>query len=209
MFRVTRALPVLIVAGTLATTACASSSAYPQRYPSGVRNVDDRAFDSGLRQGRALGEDDARRGRAYDLRRHQEYRNADRNYGSNSTRAFRTGFENGYDEGYRRYASSRNGYPPTARNYPYPSYPGRQDPYYGGARGRYASVAFDNGYRDGHEAGVSDARDRDAYDPVRQKRYREGDRGYDNDYGSRDDYKREYRAAFQRGYEEGYRMNRR
>lgn len=206
MFRLTRALPVLIVASTLVTTACASSYAYPQRYPSGVRNVDDRAYNGGLSQGRARGEDDARRGRAYDVRRHQEYRNADRNYGV-GTRAFRSGFETGYDEGYRRYASGGYGYPPNARTYP--TYPGRQDPYYGGARGRYGSVAFDNGYRDGYAAGVSDARDRDPYDPVRQKRYRDGDRGYDNDYGSRDAYKRDYRSAFQRGYEEGYRLNRR
>jgi hypothetical protein len=206
MFRVTRALPILIVAGTMATTACASSSAYSQRYPSGVRNVDDRAYDGGLRQGRERGADDARRGRAYDVRRHQEYRNADRNYGAyDATRAFRGGFETGYDQGYRRYASGGYG-SPDARVSPYPA---RQDPYYGGARGRYASAAFDNGYRDGYEAGVSDARDRDPYDPIRQKRYREGDRGYDNDYGSRDTYKRDYRAAFQRGYEEGYRLNRR
>lgn len=208
MTTVTRALPVLIVASTLATAACASSSAYPQRYPASVRNVDDRAYDGGLRQGRARGEDDARRGRAYDLRRHQEYRNADRNYrGSyDGARAFRSGFEAGYDQGYRRYAGGGYGYPSAS---PGPAYPRGQDPYYGGARGAYGSVAFDNGYRDGYEAGVNDARDRDAFNPIVQKRYREGDRGYKNGYGSRDDYKREYRAAFQRGYEEGYRQNRR
>jgi len=208
MIRLTRALPVLLVAGTLTTAACASSSAYPQRYPAGARNVNVRAYDGGLREGRASGEDDARRGRAYDVRRHQEYRNANRSFGGGSdAQAFRDGFEAGYDQGYSRYARG-GGYPSTSRTYP-PYTPGRQDPYYGTARGRYASFAFDNGYRDGYEAGVDDGRDRDAYNPIAQKRYREGDRGYDNDYGSRDDYKREYRAAFQRGYEEGYRQNRR
>ena len=47
------------------------------------------------------------------------------------------------------------------------------------------------------------------FDPVRAKRYREGDHDYDNRYGSRDQYKQDYRAAFVQGYEEGYRNVRR
>ena len=84
-----------------------------------------------------------------------------------------------YDTGY-----PRAGYPP--------------------ARDAYASVAARNGYRDGIEAGRDDARHRERFDPVRARRYREGDHDYDRRYGSRDEYKREYRAAFERGYREGY-----
>lgn len=71
-------------------------------------------------------------------------------------------------------------------------------------RGGYVSVAARSGYRDGIEAGRSDARHRERFDPVRAKRYREGDRDYDRRYGPRDDYKRDYRAAFEQGYREGY-----
>ena len=61
----------------------------------------------------------------------------------------------------------------------------------------------------GFEAGERAVRNRDRFDPVREKRYREGDHGYERQWGSRDDYQREYRAAFQRGYETGYRGYRR
>ena len=44
---------------------------------------------------------------------------------------------------------------------------------------------------------------------VRAKRYREGDHDYNDRYGSRDLYKRDYRAAFTQGYEQGYRQERR
>jgi hypothetical protein len=73
-------------------------------------------------------------------------------------------------------------------------------------RAEYGSVAARNGYRDGIEAGRDDARHRDRFDPVRARRYREGDHDYDRRYGPRDDYKRDYRVAFERGYEQGYRQ---
>jgi hypothetical protein len=39
---------------------------------------------------------------------------------------------------------------------------------------------------------------------VRARRYRSADHDYDRRYGSRDEYAREYRANFERGYREGY-----
>jgi hypothetical protein len=45
----------------------------------------------------------------------------------------------------------------------------------------------------------------DRFDPIGEKRYRDGDHDYKKQYGSRDEYKREYRAAFQQGYNEAYR----
>jgi hypothetical protein len=69
--------------------------------------------------------------------------------------------------------------------------------------------AYDNGFRDGVQAGRDDARHRERFDPIRARRYREGDHDYNRRYGSRDDYMREYRAAFQQGYEKGYREYRR
>ena len=80
----------------------------------------------------------------------------------------------------------------------YDSYPG--DRGYGSN-----SVAVQNGERDGYEKGREDARDNDSYDPVRHSWYRSGDRGYNNRYGTRDDYKLVYREGFESGYDRGYR----
>ncbi|HUR32595.1 MAG TPA: hypothetical protein VM032_02300, partial [Vicinamibacterales bacterium] len=210
MFKAMRYLPVLLAATvSIATPACAGAI-YTQRYPVGDR--DDRAFyNRGYRDGRESGAEDARRGRSYDLRRHNEYRDNRRGDDRGDLRAYREGFEAGYGESYRAYSRGgyggdpRRGYPP--QNYPrqqdpyYGNYPRQQDPYYGGgARGRFASPASQNGYRDGLEAGQRDARRGDRFDPVREKRYRDGDHDYNSRYGSRDEYKREYRAAFQDGY---------
>jgi hypothetical protein len=60
------------------------------------------------------------------------------------------------------------------------------------------------------DQGRRDARDRRPYDPVRAGRYRsvsgdDDDDDDDDDRGSRDQFVREYRAAFLQGYEDGYR----
>jgi hypothetical protein len=81
-------------------------------------------------------------------------------------------------------------------------------PYQGGyARPRtsYANVGFDRGYRDGYEKGREDARDRDSYDPVRHRWYRNGDRGYDRRFGPKEAYRYTYREGFEAGYEAAYR----
>ena len=202
----TRHLSLLLAATVLvATPACATGMLYPQRGP--VSDRDDRAYHNrGLRDGREAGADDARRGRAYDVRRHDEYRDNRRGDDRGDLRAYRDGFESGYDDGYRRVARGNGGDP--RRTTPPPDYR-RQPPYDGDARGRVLSPAADNGYRDGLQEGERAARSGDRFDPIREKRYREGDHGYDRQWGSRDDYARAYRAAFQRGYAAGYRGYRR
>ena len=212
MARARHILPAVLVAGlSLATTACAGTT-YDQRYP--VFDGGDRTYyDGGFRDGRESGVDDARRGRSYDVTRHGEYRENHRGNDPGDLRAFRDGFAAGYDEGYRLYArdsGNPRGRYPSASTYPYPSppastYPRQQGPYYGVYGGRYASPAAQNGYRDGLEEGRHAADDRDRFDPVGEKQYRKGDHDYKKQYGSRDEYKREYRAAFQQGYNEGYR----
>ncbi|HXH23845.1 MAG TPA: hypothetical protein VNI78_01275 [Vicinamibacterales bacterium] len=66
------------------------------------------------------------------------------------------------------------------------------------------TVAFDNGYADGYEKGLDDGRDGRTYDPTRHRWYRDGDRHYDSDYGSRAAYVNDYREGFRAGYEAGY-----
>ena len=69
---------------------------------------------------------------------------------------------------------------------------------------RVNSAAYENGYRDGVEKGHNDAKDRQSFDPVRHGRYRSGDRGYEKQYGSKNDYKLVYRDGFEAGYRTGY-----
>jgi hypothetical protein len=69
----------------------------------------------------------------------------------------------------------------------------------------YQEPAYARGFSDGYERGLNDGRDRDRYDPVGERDYRDGDNGYFRDYGSRDAYRNNYRAGFRQGYEDGYR----
>jgi Ni/Co efflux regulator RcnB len=184
MSRVTLlALATVVVVGSM--TACATSS-YGQRSPQSRQDgrLDDRAYRDGFDRGRTAGLTDARSGRSSDYTRHGEYRNTRR--GNDS---YRQGFVSGYNEGYGQYRQPSR-HPQTTRP-------------------RYNSPASDNGYRDGVAAGRDDARKGRQSDPILAKRYREGDNGYNSRYGSLDQYKRDYRAAFQQGYAQGYREARR
>ena len=58
---------------------------------------------------------------------------------------------------------------------------------------------------DGLEKGREDVRKRRLFDPLRHEWYREGDRHYKNEYGSRQHYENVYREGFKEGYERGYR----
>ena len=215
MLRTHRYFPVLLlmIGVGIATPACAEQIyGYGQGQRGGYeRDLERRAYDTGYRKGIQQGQNDARRGRDFSYSRHNEYRDADDGYRRGTIdrdsyrRSFRQGFQAGYGESFNRYA--RNGRYPRGN-----AYPGTA-PYLSNGGGGYGyptnrgvlrSAAADTGYRDGIEAGRNDARDRNRFDPVRAKRYREGDHDYNGRYGSRDDYKREYRAAFEQGYREGF-----
>jgi hypothetical protein len=104
-------LPVyILVAGLLFTTqACAASYGYAGRYPDRGYAVDleRRAYSNGYQEGLEHGRSDARRGRSFDYRRHDEFRDADegynRRYGYREDYrvSFRRGFVAGYNEAYR------------------------------------------------------------------------------------------------------------
>jgi hypothetical protein len=206
-----RILPMLFAAAVLMTSTACAAQMYgrsPRGYPAQGVRVDDRAYRYGYDAGIQSGRDDARRGRGFNMQRHGEFRSADRGYDGYGRRndyreIYRRGFSAGYNDGFRQFdrRGGYGGYDDRGR----PS-----GPYYGD-RGTavFRSPATDTGCRDGYEAGRDDARGGDRFDPVRAKRYREGDHDYDSRYGSRDEYKRAYRDAFQRGYEQGYREVRR
>ena len=74
-----------------------------------------------------------------------------------------------------------------------------------GRAGRIQDPASASGYDAGYEKGLADGRDGHRYDPVRHRDYRDGERGYRGEYGSRDAYRINFRAGFRQGYEDGYR----
>lgn len=73
------------------------------------------------------------------------------------------------------------------------------------ARAVYQDPAFARGYAEGYQRGLDDGRDRDRYDAVRHRDYRDADDGYFRRYGPKRAYENNFRAGFRQGYEEGYR----
>jgi hypothetical protein len=198
-----------LAVGTLvaAPARAAQTRFYSSQYDS--RDFNRYAYDNGYRRGSDHGENDARRGRDFRLARDDDFRDADngyrRSYGSIDAyrRVFRQGYTAGYTDAFRR---NRRGDWNLDRSYP--GYPIPQaGPY--PRSGGYISVAAQVGFKDGVEVGRDDAHDRRVYDPRRAKRYRDGDHDYHDRYGSRDLYKQEYRAAFEQGYNQGFRDFRR
>jgi hypothetical protein len=210
MARIHRLLAAGVLAAGVAIAAPACASGHYQYRDRGGPDFERRAYDNGYRDGLSHGEHDARDRREFRIDRDGDYRHGDdgyhREYGDKEfyRRAFRRGYEAGYTEGFNRFA--RRGepvvvVPPRAV---YPSGPVVAVP-----RVEERSIAAQNGYRDGLDAGRHDGRDGNRFDPSNAKRYREGDHDYDRRYGPRDDYRREYRAAFEQGYREGYATGRR
>lgn len=211
--------------GSVALTAALTLLAVPsqaqaqvarQRYPDTPQMSGGVGYDNGYRMGIAQGERDAIARRDYDYQRDRAYRDADSGWTGYGDREwyrsqFRRGYTEGYRLGYERYARGGYGSGPSQRDdprwgrspgYPGGGYPGERYGYPGASYGR---IAFDRGYRDGREEGVEAGRKSDHYDPYREKDYRKGENGYERRYGSKDDYKQQYRDGFVAGYERGYR----
>jgi hypothetical protein len=163
------------------------------------------AFDNGYREGIQLGERDGRRNAAFQYQNERTYQRADRgyhrSYGDRERyrQAFRSGYSAGYRDGYERYARAQRG--PAGRW----GYPGSGSGAGYGYPGRVAHPAAQAGFDDGYEKGIEDARKNRSFDVLRHKWYREGDRHYENRYGSREQYKNIYRDAFRSGYDRGFR----
>jgi hypothetical protein len=162
-----------------------------------LAQINNAAFDRGYREGVQIGEDDARRGREFQVERDRIYRDGDRGYDSRygNREIYRNDFRRGFTSGYRAgYNDVRGVWTQGGR--------GNRGP--GRSRG-YQEPAYARGYSDGWERGLEDARERHRYEPTREGDYRDADNGYSRSYGSKDAYKTNYRSGFRQGYEEGYR----
>jgi hypothetical protein len=191
----------------LAAVAC-STLALPASAAAQVRDRDDRgaysrvggeAYQRGFSDGQRLGNEDARRGRAFNVQNHREYREADAGYGRNdgSRDRYRDEFRRGFTEGYR------NGY----RDDRVDRRDGRderngRDWNRGGVRNPGEARGFSDGYR----KGIEDRRNNRRFEPNRFKEVRQGTApGYDDNFGSRERYTFSYRDGFRDGYEDGFR----
>ena len=191
----------------MAAVAC-STLALPASAAAQVRDRDDRgiynrsggeAFQRGFRDGERLGEEDARRNRAFNVQTHREYREADAGYDRNDGSRdryrdeFRRGFTEGYRVGYRDdrvdRRDSRNG-----------------NGGWNGNGGSYRDPGQARGFSDGYRKGVEDRRENRRFDPSRFKEVRQGTApGYNGDFGPRERYTQRYRDGFRDGYEDGFR----
>ena len=156
------------------------------------------AYQRGFSDGQRLGEEDARRGRAFNVQNHREYREADAGYGRNDGSRdlyrdeFRRGFTDGYRNGYRDDRWDRR----DDRN-------GRDDRWNGGS---IRNPGQARGFSDGYRKGVEDRRANRRFEPTRFKEVRQGTApGYNDDFGSRERYTFSYRDGFRDGYEDGFR----
>jgi len=137
-----------------------------------------------------------------------DYKHADRGYDKymgnrdQYKEGYRTGYEGGYNDAYYgrpgRFAEIYG--PPDSREGPL--YP--EDYAFESRAGGYPDIAYDNGYRDGIQAGEKDRDKHDKFDPADHDRYRDGDHDYRNSFGDKEVYKRSYREGFIRGYQDGY-----
>jgi hypothetical protein len=78
-------------------------------------------------------------------------------------------------------------------------------------RGAYNNGSFrqaeDVGYRDGINDGQHDRSTGHSFRPTHDDNYKNADRGYHSDMGSKQAYKDSYRRGYERGYQEGYRAH--
>ena len=63
---------------------------------------------------------------------------------------------------------------------------------------------YQHGYRDGLSAGRKDFSERKDYRPEKHDSYEDGDHGYRKSFGTKDQYKEQYRKGFLRGYEDAF-----
>lgn len=184
---ISAALALLAAAPAAAQTEWigATATAYADDYRAPYATARRAAQDNGYRDGLKRGEQAARASKPFNAQIEREYRDAEngynRSYGDRTR--YRDDYRGGFAQGYR------HGYEGRGKS--------ERPQGYGGTAG-YG--AFQNGISDGYRMALEDIDDRKAPDARRHKWYRSGDHDYEKVYGSKDDYKVEYRRGFEDGY---------
>lgn len=170
-------------------------------------------YEHGYRDGYQYGRDVKSRGVALDIRT-DSFREADMGY-----RPFmgpREEYRDGYREGYRNGAEDGYQNVQTRLEQTYGYHDRSFDPdrvredrvvtIYRERSWEYQEVAADVGYRDGVNAGLKDFREHHSFRPQEHDAWKEADHGYDKAFGPKDEFKRAYRVAYERGYRDGFGM---
>ncbi len=169
-------------------------------------------YNDGYRDGLRHGEEDYQRGIGFDPNS-RELKHAGQDVHVSHKGDYKKGYREGYQVGYREGYDRRGGgvFGRNSDRYPYPDrgdsrYPSRY-PYPNRDRGygQVYNLGFDQGYRDGSEKGQSDYSKNRAPDVRRHDWYRDADRGYHSSDGNKRDYQAAYRRGFEQGYDEAYR----
>ncbi|HXE90817.1 MAG TPA: hypothetical protein VNK82_07640 [Terriglobales bacterium] len=150
----------------------------------------DRGYHDGFRHGVA----DRSDGASYDYR-DANFQQADRGYASwmGPLGQFRQGYRDGYRVGYDDAFFGRSA-----------SVTSTYDDAVIVRTPASGDVAYANGFRDGVIAGRDEVQEGKSYSPYNNSWYRDADRGYYGDYGSRDTYRHMYRQGYLEGYRQGY-----
>ena len=183
-----------------------------RHYAGGALEARDHGYEHGYRDGYTHGREDRSQRVDYNYQS-EDYRMADRGYQpymgehDDFQDGYRKGYHAGYDEGYNGRSGRWNevyGIDESAPEaYPRGQYDS-QDDVYVSRRWGYQDVSYDIGYRDGVLQGEKNRKHGKDFRPDKNDRYDDADHGYHKEYGPKDAYKREYRQAFLRGYEDGY-----
>jgi hypothetical protein len=195
----TRLVIAAVACSTLALPASAAAQWGRDRDNRAWDNrVSGEAYNRGFREGERAGDEDARRGRSFNVQSHREYRDADQGYDRDDgprdlyRNEFRRGFTEGYQRGFRDDRWDRGDR--------------RDNRGFNGGAPEFRDPARARGFSDGFNRGVQDRRDNRRFDIERHKEVRQGTApGYNGSYGSRDRYTFEYRDGFRQGYEDGFR----
>lgn len=179
------------LAGALAIPSVAQNNWHRDRDHDHAQNQNNQyqnnpAYQQGYREGQ--------QDRVHNNRRdhHHRWDNDDDN------RAYTNGYNQGYM--YQQGPYYNNGY-----NQPYYNGGG---PYYGANSGGHpygnGSYARGLGYQDGMRDGQQDRSTGHSFRPTHDDNYKNADRGYRSDLGSKQNYKNIYRQGYEQGYQQGY-----
>jgi hypothetical protein len=151
-------------------------------------------YEQGLREGR----EDARRNRR--APRTDQWRN------NRDRRDYEAGYNRGYEDATRG-GAGRGG---TYGGGPYGggAYGGGYGRPNGGSGGNPGmSNARNIGYQDGLNDGAKDLRTGHSFRPTQGDNYKNADRGFNSQFGDKNQYKQLYRQGYQEGYPIGYRQS--
>jgi hypothetical protein len=166
-------------------------------------------YQNGYRDGVQRGREEGRENDPFDYQTpdwHQATRGYQRWMGP--VELFQRGYQNGYRAGFESgYQSVNRRRGDGDRDDGYYARGGYGGPWYGrgGYSGGYDSPAYNWGYRDGQEMARHDMQKHNGYNATPRGPFDDRDRGYQRQYGDKNEYKAEYTQGYRAGYDSLFR----